>query len=174
MWGGSSCRGISTVQDCRVKSQGMNLTPVKDPWSFSFSFSQQKISPFACVKFTTAISFFRYFQVYFISTLDHAYFICCLTRFWVFSSWIASEYKECSCFTIATWSLLWSMKLSSPLTQGGLKVVIANVITGPEPKSSDGLYFWASLMAQWVKNLPTTQELKEMWVWSLGWEDPLE
>ena len=153
MWGGSSCRGISTVQDCRVKSQGTNLTPVKDPWSFSFSFSQQKISPFACVKFTTAISFFRYFQVYFISTLDHAYFICCLTRFWVFSSWIASEYKECSCFTIATWSLLWSMKLSSPLTQGGLKVVLANVITGPEPKSSDGLYFWASLIAQWVKNL---------------------
>ena len=26
-------------------------------------------------------------------------------------------------------------------------------------------------MAQWVKNLPAVQE---MWVWSLGWEDPLE
>ena len=53
-------------------------------------------------------------------------------------------------------------------------MVIANVITGPEPESSDGLYFWASLMAQRVKNLPTTQELQEMWVRSLGWEDPLE
>ena len=26
-------------------------------------------------------------------------------------------------------------------------------------------------MAQWVKNLPAMQET---WVWSLGWEDPLE
>ena len=25
-----------------------------------------------------------------------------------------------------------------------------------------------------VKNLPTMWELQEMWVWSLGWEDPLE
>ena len=30
---------------------------------------------------------------------------------------------------------------------------------------------WASLMAQLVKNLPAKQET---WVWSLGWEDPLE
>ena len=26
-------------------------------------------------------------------------------------------------------------------------------------------------MAQWLKNLP---EMQETWVWSLGWEDPLE
>ena len=30
---------------------------------------------------------------------------------------------------------------------------------------------WASLMAQLVKNLPAVQEI---WVQSLGWEDPLE
>ena len=30
---------------------------------------------------------------------------------------------------------------------------------------------WASLVAQLVKNPPTMQET---WVWSLGWEDPLE
>ena len=30
---------------------------------------------------------------------------------------------------------------------------------------------WASLMAQLVKNLPA---MWETWVWSLGWEDPLE
>ena len=30
---------------------------------------------------------------------------------------------------------------------------------------------WASLVAQLVKNLPATWET---WVWSLGWEDPLE
>ena len=32
-------------------------------------------------------------------------------------------------------------------------------------------YSWASLMAQLVKNLPT---MRETWVQSLGWEDPLE
>ena len=31
-------------------------------------------------------------------------------------------------------------------------------------------YFWASLMAQLVKNLP---EMRETWIWSLGWENPL-
>ena len=32
-------------------------------------------------------------------------------------------------------------------------------------------YFWASLVAQLVKNLPA---IRETWVRSLGWEDPLE
>ena len=32
-------------------------------------------------------------------------------------------------------------------------------------------YSWASLLAQMVTNPPATQET---WVWSLGWEDPLE
>ena len=32
-------------------------------------------------------------------------------------------------------------------------------------------YSWASLMAQLVKNLPA---MREIWVQSLGWEDPLE
>ena len=32
-------------------------------------------------------------------------------------------------------------------------------------------YSWASFAAQLVKNLP---EMWETWVWSLGWEDPLE
>ena len=34
-----------------------------------------------------------------------------------------------------------------------------------------GSYVRASLVAQLVKNLPAMQET---WVWSLGWEDPLE
>ena len=33
------------------------------------------------------------------------------------------------------------------------------------------LYHWASLVAQLVKNPPA---MWETWVWSLGWEDPLE
>ena len=32
-------------------------------------------------------------------------------------------------------------------------------------------YSWASLVAQTVKNPPV---MRETWVWSLGWEDPLE
>ena len=32
-------------------------------------------------------------------------------------------------------------------------------------------YSWASLVAQLVKNLPT---MRDTWVRSLGWEDPLE
>ena len=34
-----------------------------------------------------------------------------------------------------------------------------------------GIYIWASLVAQTVKNLPA---MRETWVRSLGWEDPLE
>ena len=33
------------------------------------------------------------------------------------------------------------------------------------------LIYWASLAAQTVKNPPA---MREIWVWSLGWEDPLE
>ena len=32
-------------------------------------------------------------------------------------------------------------------------------------------YSWASVLAQLVKNPPSVQET---WIWSLGWEDPLE
>ena len=32
-------------------------------------------------------------------------------------------------------------------------------------------WWWSSLVAQLVKNPPA---MKETWVWSLGWEDPLE
>ena len=36
------------------------------------------------------------------------------------------------------------------------------------------MFFWASPMAQWVKNQFAMQETQEMRVWSLGGEDPLE
>ena len=45
---------------------------------------------------------------------------------------------------------------------------------GRSPEEGIGYPFqcsWASLVAQLVKNLPAMQET---WVWSLGWEDPLE
>ena len=49
-------------------------------------------------------------------------------------------------------------------------------IPGSERSTGEGLgyplwYSWASLVAQLVKNLLT---MRETWVRSLGWEDPLE
>ena len=40
-----------------------------------------------------------------------------------------------------------------------------------EGRGSPLQYSWASLMAQLVKNLAA---MREIWVQSLGWEDPLE
>ena len=40
--------------------------------------------------------------------------------------------------------------------------------------SAIGNQYWASLMSQWVKNPPAMQEMEEIRVRSLGWEDPLE
>ena len=39
------------------------------------------------------------------------------------------------------------------------------------PWRMSGILIWESLVAQTVKNLPA---MKETWVWSLVWEDPLE
>ena len=46
----------------------------------------------------------------------------------------------------------------------GMLAVPLNLLTIPR-------VFWGSLVAQPVKNLPA---MWETWVWSLGWEDPLE
>ena len=51
-----------------------------------------------------------------------------------------------------------------------------SLIPGSERSAGEGIgsppqYFWASLVAQLVKNLPAMQKT---WVRSLGWEDPLE
>ena len=42
---------------------------------------------------------------------------------------------------------------------------------GEAPFGLESLVLRASLVAEMVKNLPTTQET---WVQSLGWDDPLE
>ena len=41
----------------------------------------------------------------------------------------------------------------------------------PQSLPASGLFQWASLMVQLVKNLPA---MWETWDWCLGWEDPLE
>ena len=50
------------------------------------------------------------------------------------------------------------------------------MIPGSERSAGEGIgyplqYSWASLVAQLVNNPPAMQEI---WVHSLGWEDPLE
>ena len=50
------------------------------------------------------------------------------------------------------------------------------LIAGSGRSAGEGIsyplqYSWASLVAQLVKNLPA---MRETWVRSLGWEDPLE
>ena len=51
-----------------------------------------------------------------------------------------------------------------------------SLIPGLEISPGEGIgyplqYSWASLVAQWVKNPPA---MRETWVQSLSWEDPLE
>ena len=43
--------------------------------------------------------------------------------------------------------------------------------SGSSPGEGTGYPIWASLVAQMVKNLPT---IRETWVRSLDWKDPLE
>ena len=75
-----------------------------------------------------------------------------------------------------------SCPITSWQTEGGkLEVVTDFLFLGSkttadsnwshEIKRHSLLGSWASLMAQLVKNLPA---MRETWVWSLGWEDPLE
>ena len=86
-----------------------------------------------------------------------------------------------------TWrTLLTNLTYLSPLIRGFPdssvgKESVCNAgdpgsIPGSGRSSGEGIgdplqYSWASLVAQLVKNPPAMQET---WVWSLGWEDPLE
>ena len=66
--------------------------------------------------------------------------------------------------------------LSFPGSSAGKESTFNGLILGLGRSPGEGIsyllqYSWASLVAQTVKNLPA---LRETWVWSLGWEDPLE
>ena len=49
--------------------------------------------------------------------------------------------------------------------------LVGNVVNGEAYAPMPPMHQEASLVAQLVKNPPAMQET---WVWSLGWEDPLE
>ena len=69
-------------------------------------------------------------------------------------AWWAANYG-------VTQSRTWLKWLSSSSPISSYLIVVNN-------------FLWALLMAQWVKNLPVMQETQEIWVPSLGQEDPLE
>ena len=83
---------------------------------------------------------------------------------------------------------LWKMHWTSSSETWTLVLVLLSssesACTGGDPSSIPGLgrspgegigyplqYSWASLVAQTVKKPPA---MWDIWVWSLGWEDPLE
>ena len=88
-------------------------------------------------------------------------FPCCLGRALTFSIVILGIFSP----------MCWSLSFGSNIEECGKCIFIV--------VKSDILYLidvlfttmWASLVAQLMKNLPA---MWETWVWSLGWEDPLE
>ena len=59
----------------------------------------------------------------------------------------------------------------SPCNAGDPSLIPGSRRSAGEEIGSPLQYSWGSLVAQLVKNLPT---MSKTWVWSLGWEDPLE
>ena len=89
-------------------------------------------------------------HVYFSSLFFKIYFVT-VTKWWAFL--VAQQVKESTC------------NAGDP-----------SLIPGSERSPGEGMgyllqYSWASLVAQVVKNLPA---MRETWVWSSNWEEPLE
>ena len=71
---------------------------------------------------------------------------------------------------------MWGFLGSSIGKESACNMGDPSLIPGPGRSPGEGIgylsqYSWASLVAQIVKKLPAKQEI---WVLSLGWEDPLE
>ena len=98
---------------------------------------------------------------------------------WIFVSKVMSLLFNMSRFVIAflprsnCFSISWlyspSAVILKPKKIKFLTVSIVSYLFAM--KWWDGIFPWASLVAQLIKNLPAMQET---WVRSLGWEDPLE
>ena len=70
----------------------------------------------------------------------------------------------------------WASLIAQLVKKSACNVGDPSLIPGPERSSGEETgyplhYSWASLVAQLVKNLPV---IRETWVQSLGWKDPLE
>ena len=64
-----------------------------------------------------------------------------------------------------------SVSKESPCSGEDPSSILGSGRSAGEGKGCPVQYSWASHVAQLVKNLPT---MRETWVPSLGWEDPLE
>ena len=94
-----------------------------------------------------------------------------------FTSFISLE----KFLAISFWNLLlshsfWGFPDSSVNKESACNAGDPSLIPGSGRSAGEGIgyplqYSWASLVAQLVKNPPA---MRETWVWSLGWEDPLE
>ena len=76
------------------------------------------------------------------------------------------------------WAVMWWLGFpgSSAGKESACNVRDPSSIPGSGRSPGEGIsyplqYSWASLVAQMAKNPPA---MRETWVWSLGWEDPLE
>ena len=80
-------------------------------------------------------------------------------------AWIYNHIKILKGFPCSSAGKESTCNAGDPRSVSGLERSVREVIGYPLQ------YSWASLIAQLVKNLPAT---RETWVWSLGWENPLE
>ena len=72
-------------------------------------------------------------------------------------------------------NLLQYSYLENSMDRGAWQAIVCGVAKSQTQLSDQHFHFhlnvWASLVAQKVKNPPA---MWETWVWSMGWEDPLE
>ena len=74
------------------------------------------------------------------------------------------------------WADVWGLPDSSVGKESTCDSGDPSLIPGSGRSAGEGIgyllqYSWASFVAQLVKNQPA---MLETWVWSLGWEDPLD
>ena len=95
---------------------------------------------------------------------------------WAHTRRVLLLYFQCTYLFISVFHFLLGFPDSSVGKESACNAGDPGWIPGLERSPGEGIdyplqYSWASLVAQLGKNLPA---MRETWVWSLGWEDPLE
>ena len=90
--------------------------------------------------------------------------------------WVCVWSLSCVWLFVTAWTIACQASLSMGFSRqqywNGLLFPTPGDLPNPRIKTTSPVSpYWASLVAQSVKNLPAMQETQ---VWSLGWEDPLE
>ena len=131
-----------------------------------------ELNVLCCVNFECTAKWFGYMCIY-IYIYIYMY-VLIFTYMYSFSRFfsIIGYYKILSIVLCAT----WCFPDSSVGKESACNAGDPGSIPGSERLAGEGIgylrqYSWPCLVAQLVKNPPAMQET---WVWSLGWEDPLE